>query len=491
MAGMVSCSDDLPDPPAQSYPNPDGIFEDSGLVVAQDLKEVNLKSCNEQNINADMAGITSLVNFPDSYELQVFAEVSGTEDFANSMVVNTIIEETTDDLGAVTARKITINPDVLNGAIQSVISKKPGTYSTWVRYAAYAVRNNTNIRLGGMNAFYGTFEYNVTTLDPTTVIEENYYLVGSFCDWDISKALKFNNTVAGANQYDNPQFSVKVDVTEAQANEGFQWMVIPASTYTSKDYASGAFGVKGESEAASGILNPATAKGESAGLITNAGPMLITINMELDTYTVGYALDELYVFTAAKNAFAIHTSDYINYTGVAALGTVYYLADEPSMKAGTFFKQAPDTEPVLEAEGIQSGQLTSKSDGTNIKSPLKGTNFYWMEVNLAQLTYKMSHISSISVIGAGNGWDLATAPALTPSSDYKTWTAKGVQIGDEFKLNCNGAWDLDFGGTKVETVVGSEQSFNLVFKGGNMQATPGTYDIEVNFGTYPYTITLK
>ena len=45
-AGMVSCSDDLPDPPAQGYPDTGLVFEDANLKVSQDASEFNLKTRN-------------------------------------------------------------------------------------------------------------------------------------------------------------------------------------------------------------------------------------------------------------------------------------------------------------------------------------------------------------------------------------------------------------------------------------------------------------
>ena len=68
----------------------------------------------------------------------------------------------------------------------------------------------------------------------------------------------------------------------------------------------------------------------------------------------------------------------------------------------------------------RSGYLTADSDlGEQLRTPVKGTNLYWVDVNLVMLTYKISAIQKMSVIGDGNGWDLGTATELTPSKDLK------------------------------------------------------------------------
>ena len=101
----------------------------------------------------------------------------------------------------------------------------------------------------------------------------------------------------------------------------------------------------------------------------------------------------------------------------------------------------------------------------------------------------MKALQTMSVIGAGNDWNLETATPLTPSKDFKTWTASDVEIGDEFKINCNGAWDFDFGGAQVQDVDG-QSVYNINFKGSNMPAKAGKYDVKIDFSTMPYVLTL-
>lgn len=489
MAVMASCSEDLPNPPAQSYPEPDGVFEDAGLVLNQAQQTLTLAEISAVNTNASLAYVVEKVNFPEAYSLKVEMEVSGTQDFAKKQLLDC---ELTDSL-------ISINPDMLNGAIQNVITKKPGTYDVYMRYAAYAVLDNTKVRLGGLDAYYGNYKYSVTTLDPLQVIEESYYLVGNFCDWDVTKALKMTNTVAGANQYDNPQFSIKIEVTEQQATDGYQWMVLPASTIAAGNLDAGAYGCRPDTTGVAGILY-ATSDKEAAGVIENNGPQLVTVNMETLTYQVSYALDNLFAFSSSSRAYTLYTNNYFDYTGVAMLGAGFYIGQEPKTSGTVLFKQDPNNTPVVdEANGVKSGKLTSKGNGENLKSPLKGNNFYWMEINLLALTYKMSHIASMQLVGDANGWNVSAeekdgnpAPVnMEPSSDFKTWTANGVKVGTDLKICINNAWTLNFGGKSVDVVTDGKAQYNLVFNGDNMQCTPGTYDIVVDFSVYPYTLTLK
>lgn len=484
MAALASCSDDLPNGVQQQYPEPDGVFETSGLVLSQAQSTLNLVADNEANRNVALAVIDEKVNFPANYDLVVEGEVSGSADFSKSARFACLVEDSA----------INANPDILNGAIQKAISKAPGKYDLHIRYYAYAVRDekeDTKVQLGGINHSFADYAYNVTTLNPEKVIEENYYLVGSFCGWDIKKAIKMTNTVAGQNQYDNPIFAVKFDVAEG----GIQWMVIPESTYQSGDYATGAYGAVPNAQGTGGVLRATNAQGVNAGVISNVGPMLVSIDMFNDTYTVSYAFDVLYTFTDPKKPWTLQTSDYFNYCGVAQITTSAYISQEPKISGVILFKQDKSVEPEVLPDSIVSGNLVGSlngTDGKNVMMPAKGKKFYWVEVNFVNMTYKFSTIRSIRVVGSGNGWNQKEGPLLTPSKDYKIWTAKGVEIGDMFKLNCNEDWTIDFGGSAPDpSVSGNGTVYNLQYKGGNMNATPGTYDVEVNFGVYPYTVTLK
>ena len=482
VAAMASCSEDLPNPGSQQYPEPDGIFANSDIVLAQGNADLLLQEANANNVNCVLATVTDLKNFPDGYTLSIDAQVSGTQDFSEYTTIATEIQES----------NVTVNPDILNGAIQEVITKAPDKLPVYIRCLAYAERENTRMLLGGKDHFFGPYTYNVTPLNPTVVIEQEYYLVGKFCDWDITKAVKFTNTVAGANAYDNPQFSIVVNVTEEQAAAGYKWMVIPASTYAAKNFSAGAFGTRADESGMAGILIDATKADEAAGVISVSGPMQITVDMRAKTYGVNYALNVLWAFWKNNDAMGLYSENYINYTGVAVFRAAARFGQEPNT-SGIMFKQDPDAE-AYEEEGVYTGRLTSASGGRDIKVS-KDATLYWCDLNLVALTYSISAINSISVVGAGNDWNEKEAPELTPSADLKVWTGKDIQIGKDgdmsFKLNCNHAWTLDFGGASDPVVAGNEQSWNLAFKGGNMIANgEGKYDVEVNFGTVPYTVKL-
>lgn len=472
---LASCENyDLPNPPGQTNPEPDGIFANSGLVIEQGATDVDLVNANSQNVNVNVANITALENFPENYDLVINMEVSGDENFSKVAVAKTTIVD----------KAVMVNPDVFNNAIKEAITKAPGTLDVYARFVALAQRGSTTLRLGGLNAYFADkSKFKVATLNPAKWMENSFYVVPVVNGTaDFAKAVKMDNTLGNVSVYDNPEFAVKIDVTDA----GYAWKLAPVSVYESKD----ASKLLGCIPSLDSDLAGKLAAGSGAGQISLVGSVLITVNVYDDSYTVNYAFENLYPFSGsvkAENVMKLYTSDYINYSGVTAINQRWTLAAQPDKTGPVVFKMVEGSEVIDENGLYESGSLTASSTGKSITAPVKGNTLYWTEVNLVQLKFSVKAMTSLSVIGAGNNWNLETATPLTPSKDLRTWTAENVEIGTEFKINANGDWDLDFGGKSAGDGV-----YTLDFKGSNMQCVePGTYKVTIDFSKQPYTLTLE
>lgn len=472
---LASCENyDLPNPPGQTNPEPDGIFANSGLVIEQGATDVDLVNANSQNVNVNVANITALENFPENYDLVINMEVSGDENFSKVAVAKTTIVD----------KAVMVNPDVFNNAIKEAITKAPGTLDVYARFVALAQRGSTTLRLGGLNAYFADkSKFKVATLNPAKWMENSFYVVPVVNGTaDFAKAVKMDNTLGNVSVYDNPEFAVKIDVTDA----GYAWKLAPVSVYESKD----ASKLLGCIPSLDSDLAGKLAAGSGAGQISLVGSVLITVNVYDDSYTVNYAFENLYPFSGSvkpENMMKLYTTDYINYSGVTAINQRWTLAAQPDKTGPVVFKMVEGSEVIDENGLYESGSLTASSTGKSITAPVKGNTLYWTEVNLVQLKFSVKAMTSLSVIGAGNNWNLETATPLTPSKDLRTWTAENVEIGTEFKINANGDWDLDFGGKSAGDGV-----YTLDFKGSNMQCVePGTYKVTIDFSKQPYTLTLE
>lgn len=477
--GLTACDDfELPNPPGQENPQPE-IFDAANLTLQQGAGEstenaINLTTLSEQGGNVNLAKVTELIDFPSNFDLAFKVEISAQPDFSNSIIVDAEVD---DDV-------VIVTPGVMQGAIREVITKKPGMLDLYARFAAYAVRGNSVMRLGGEDKYYADYKYSIIPMQPYT-IEEAYYLVGSFCDWDLSRAIKFNRS-SDLNVYDDPTFSLKIEIDEAQAAAGYDWKVVPQSTVTSGNYENGAYGATyNEGSTQAGYLTESpTGDDTNAGVINMSGPYLVTIDLEKKTFAISFAMDFLYCPGTAssfgfKKAQMLSTNDYIVYSGAAHLNKQWFMTAQPDNN-GLKFYQDVENQSVDESGTVYTGGIMVPGEEDKpVQMKVDTNGLYWVEANVVGMTYKASLMSSLGIIGDFNEWGADIE--LTPSKDFLTWTATDVELTDgTIKVRANHEWTLDFGGALND----------LTFKGGNIPVTAGKYDITLSFAEIPYIMTL-
>ncbi|MDE7413975.1 MAG: hypothetical protein K2N05_09365 [Muribaculaceae bacterium] len=478
---MTSCDDfDLPNPPGQTNPDPDAYFANTDLELAPVSETLQLTEATEANKFVTVANITKLENFPSDYTLEVDMEVGSNDQFAKTTTVATTID----------GNAVTLDPSILNGAIQKVITKAPGTYDVNSRFVAYASKGTTRIRLGGVNNYYLTEALSVKTYDAEKVIENMYYIVPCNGDgipnWNGALAMN-NNAGEGANGYDHPEFSLKI---ESPVPDGYYFKIASQSVMTAQD-ATQLLGVNAAADGFGGKLGASY----EVGHIEITGDVLVTINVQDDAVTYSYAFSVLYPYTGsvkAENLMLLYTNNYIDYSGVCALNGAWFLGAYPEKTKEPLFKQSDEAEPTLSEDGYTQDGLLSTNGGANIKTPVKGNHLYWVSVNLPGLTYSTTLIENLGLVGAFNGWNEKENIELTPSKDLKVWTATDVELDGEFKINANKAWAIGFSGRQVSQDSGAViYNVNKQDGGDNLSVEKGKYDVELNFTVQPYVLTLK
>ena len=229
---MASCDNfELPNPPAQSNQDPEAVFTDNDIAMEATDAAINLIETAEAGKSVEVAKITSLENFPEGYTLSVDMQVGNDTQYGQTVTVPT---EISDDV-------VYVDPGLFNGAIQQVITKAPGTLNVPVRFAAYAERENTRARLGGLDRYFGSSLLSVRTFDPEEVIEDAYYII-PFNGEDplFHQALKMNNNKGeGHSGYDAPVFSLKINVATGTP---FIFKIAPESAMAGNGDAAGLFG---------------------------------------------------------------------------------------------------------------------------------------------------------------------------------------------------------------------------------------------------------
>lgn len=177
--------------------------------------------------------------------------------------------------------------------------------------------------------------------------------------------------------------------------------------------------------------------------------------------------DAMYVPGGPDWGFSINKlvpdDKYETYAGFVYLKDEFKVTDAPGWGQGEYGNGGP-------------GKL--EKGGGNIKAPAEG--LFYMTVNYAKLTYKLTEIESIGLVGDFNGWNEKEPLEMTHTEgDYLTWTTTGdLSGGWKFVFNRN--WDINLGGTPEELVMG----------GANINVA-GHKTITLNLSKVPYTFTAE
>ena len=290
-AGFASCDNyEEPNPPAQSNPQLP-LLESSQVTLDNTLTSgvYSLQDLSQNGQSLEVATITAPDYAPDyTYAAEAQMSVDG---FNKAFDVPASVAPSAEDS---TKYVVSINPDDLQGVYFDNVSKGPKDKAIQLRYALYTVSTGANVQkaqIGGENHFYGPYDLTIKPFPSILVHEDNYYLVGTACDWDVAKAIKLTPSYPeGGSVYDNPVFSAMFNVTEG----GWWWKIIPESTYVTGNWVDGPntqFGVvENGDESLSGVL---TATDPQAGCLQVTGPYMLTINMEEMTYEFDLTIEQL------------------------------------------------------------------------------------------------------------------------------------------------------------------------------------------------------
>ncbi|MCM1290599.1 MAG: hypothetical protein NC201_03110 [Prevotella sp.] len=472
---FVACDDyEEPNPPAQSNAQ-ESILKVEDITVASALGEetYDLAVYNEENKAIEVATLTTSA-LPETFSLVAHVEISKKDENKWSEVTSEVVK----DAENADLYHINVNADDLQGVYYANISKGPAAKDLdfRVRFATVIKLNTLSQEayIGSPTYYYGPYSANVKPLPSDVVIEDAYYLVGTACDWTVSKAIKLNHS--GENPYDDPVFTLAYTITEEMAAAGWWWKVIPASTFAAGDWVGEDFGAWGVAEngddALEGMLAPyKDGVDPGAGCIKIAGQYLITFNMLEGTYSFTEAIPNFWTpggsngwnFADAKQ---LYTDNYSDYMGMIPLSGEFKMTSAADWSA-LYNLGYGGTEGTL-------------ANGSNDNIPVPANGLYWVTMSLPNLTYALAAVNTLGLIGDATpgGWDASTA--LTPSEDLLTWTGTVKMKGGEFKIRANDDWAINFGGAANA----------LVFNAGNMPSPgEGTYDVTLSFAEIPYQVT--
>lgn len=451
--------------PQQPIMPADGI---TAVDVVANGGSINLETATDGYV--DLVNITELENFPADQELKIVMNVSATQDMANARQIDLNVIPG-NEAGSIKIGQAAV--DELDEVVKALVSRDPTAESQiYVNYVAYAVQGSSTVLLGSVGTSQSIF---VKPLSYEHPVESAYYIYGTATEGKIADAIKLAHE---GNQYDNPVFKIKIEISSDQikADEGWKFKVIPESTWlagqTWDQNHNLTFIGAGEEE---GDLAYSTATEDCQWIVIDKpGEYMLNVNILDQTWELSNAIEFMYVPGDGNGwtwSTQLYTTDYINYIGFANLkggfkftGTAGWNTDLGNYGAGA------------DNYKLQNGSNTNfKVDGTE--------GLYRINVSLAALEYEKTLIETIGVVGDHCGWDTGKAPALTPSEDNLYWEGV-VTFGatGEFKICMNKGWDINLGGTEDK----------LEFGGSNM-TTPGAGDylVVLDLSALPYQLYIE
>jgi hypothetical protein len=302
----------------------------------------------------------------------------------------------------------------------------------------------------------------------------NYYIIGGPNDWGASaasKELKFNQAnievpvytiVFPAAEEGDTWFAIGDDkACDAIVNDG-NWKLLYGTTNGN--------GNSGES----GTLARREALADDGSFKVDAGAKFIkvTINMDNMTYECTPLNFGEYIYEAGTN----------NEWG--AIEQPLYCPDGMGTYTGFFYSEGADWAEGKGAFKFQgafntwdegnygyasgdetSGTLIDSGDSGNI---LVTPGFYRADINLANMTYTLTPINSIFVVGSAVNDDWDVGVEMTYNVEERCWECTTTLNDGQIKFKGNGTWDSidgNWGGTLDNIINGSDTNIDIPMTG--------------------------
>lgn len=434
--GFSAC-DDKSDLGIPQVNEQEPIAEANGLTLtASSAYNATIDLENTVGQTIDIASVAGAEGFPEGTTFTMKLAVAKSEDMSGKQIV------------AVNNGKI--SSDDLEDVIVDFYKITPEVVNPWMGVEVYANVGTQQSRLGGDNFYYLKKQVNVLPVDAKLDIESAYFLGGT-------ESQKMDHSDQHA--YVDNNFISIFEVSSAQAQAGFEWMIVPQSQESAPDPAK-CWGPQGDKL----VLG-------AKGTITAPGRYRLVADMLKKTFTLTFAYEVLYTPGSGNgwnqaNSLQLYTDNYADYFGVTRTGADGEAKGEFKLDASTDWSMN---------WGLNGGVLTPNGD--NIVTEPAG--LYFVKVNLNALSISLLLVQSVGIIGLNGNWD--NDIVMTSSSDGLVWTGTIKADGDtDFKFRFNGGWDANLGGSMDK----------LVSDGANIPVSAGTYEVVLDMTKVPYTCTL-
>ena len=321
--------------------------------------------------------------------------------------------------------------DVLEQAVYALYGQRPVELAIPMDVSGF-------VKVGGQT-FKAIGSTTLSVIPNAPEIEAAYYLTGSINGWDNSDTT-YKLTNDGSDPYENPVFTCRIPAPEDGSNVEFK--MTPES------------GLGGD-------WSKCLAAGDEGKFKYNndGGNLVIVADPDALFYDLVFnMLDQTWKATPVGfNEFIYEIGNEsgwsephpIHGNGLGQYSAVIYLNGEFKFKPN---KDNWDGDWEKVSGDATGGTLTTEG-GPNMDGVDAG--FYFVQVDLKEMTYKITPVNSISIIGSVRGsWD--TDIDMTYNEIMKCWEARETLSAGEFKFRLNHDWAINWGGSLDDLVQGGD-----------------------------------
>jgi len=439
-AALSACTDDYKD-----WSEPKSVAQES-TVTFGDGSVSSVGTIDFRTLEAETVQVCN-ITAPTASDESYAPEYKITLSTADSIIDAAVFDISTDGY---------MSAEALQKYLEDSYGKRPvereiqGVLSVWETSSTASVRMNSQ-------------PFTIVAIPEAPEIEESYYLTGNFNGWDNTNA-DYQLTNGGEDVYENPIFTCTF-AAPADLTSDLEFKVTPAS------------GLGGDWSKC--LANDAENEGKFK-YNNDGGNFVVTYDPNALYYRVTFDMMNM-----TWEAVALSFSEYIyeigNESGWSTPHALRSPASDGSYKGYYYlngeFKFKPNADN-WDGDWEWLGDNLIGQGSSNCPDP--GAGFYEIKVDLAAMTYDLTAINQIGLIGDFNSW--GGDVDLTYNTETGSWEAKGVELtrgGVKFRANAD--WAINWGGSA--TADGS----NAIVEG----MTQDGPNISINAGTYDITLTLS
>jgi hypothetical protein len=403
VASVAACTDDYKDwLSPQVVPQPETVTFGDGSVRTEGVIDLNTVTTEFVKVCTITAPTASKEGFEPSYTLNI----------------GDVVYEIGAD-GLMSAADLQASIVAIYGNCRPVQRDVQATVSMWLGNGVTTIKTATSA------------PFSIWAIPEAPVIEAAYYLTGSINGWDNTDTT-YKLTNDGSDPYDNPTFKLRIPAPEDGSNVEFK--MTPES------------GLGGDW---SGCLAAGSEEGrfnyknDGGNLVITADPDALyydlTFNMLDQTWSAAPVGFNEFIYEIG-NESGWSENHPLHGNGLGQYSAVIWLNGEFKFKPN---KDNWDGDWEKASGDATSGTLTTDG-GPNIDAVAAG--FYFVQVDLKEMTYKLTPVTAISIIGSVRGaWD--TDVDMTYNEIMKCWEARETLKAGEFKFRLNHDWAVNWGGT--------------------------------------------